>query len=470
MPGELIKKISTYTLGEFVSKGLSAILIPVYSYLLSPAQYADLALFNIVLALTSIVVGLGAGTALLRFYFTLDAAAFRTMVRSLLACLLTLGAILLGISSLQADALSQSLGGLSYLGCILPALFCGVLLGTFEQFVSALLRIREEAHAFAIMTMVSSTLKTGLIVAAVVWQTEVSSIAWATLAAIAIMSVYYLRYLGRFLGGETTLSRASLVAALGLSLPVVPHNLSHWILNLSDRYLLEHNVDAEELGLYAFAFSLTWLMAALYHALNNAFAPEYGHLVRDDAPGRDALVSTRIELHLMLTFVVFWGAYLLLSPAIMLIADSDYRASVSFVPWLVTGALCYGIYYPFANVVTVVVGRTRVLATASITGAVLQLTLNIWLIPRYGALAAATNVIVGYGVLAVGVIAYSMIKTGIRVSPRTVMQFALATAAVVAIYEATIDVPLAALVALRLTAIVVLSWPLYIWFRHRVTG
>jgi O-antigen/teichoic acid export membrane protein len=66
---QLAGQSSLYTIGEVLRSSLSFLLLPIYTRLLSPADYAILGVMSPVFSLLSITLALGMPAALLRFYF-----------------------------------------------------------------------------------------------------------------------------------------------------------------------------------------------------------------------------------------------------------------------------------------------------------------------------------------------------------------------------------------------------------------
>ncbi len=66
---QLAGQSSLYTIGEVLRSSLSFLLLPIYTRLLSPADYAILGVMSPIFALLSALMALGLPAALVRFYF-----------------------------------------------------------------------------------------------------------------------------------------------------------------------------------------------------------------------------------------------------------------------------------------------------------------------------------------------------------------------------------------------------------------
>ena len=84
----------------------------------------------------------------------------------------------------------------------------------------------------------------------------------------------------------------------------------------------------------------------------------------------------------------------------------EYAAAARFIPWIAIGVGLFGLYLVPMNAVSMIAGRTRWVWVFTLLAASINIGLNVVLIPRIGALAAAINTMVAYAVLLVGVSVY----------------------------------------------------------------
>ena len=61
--------------------------------------------------------------------------------------------------------------------------------------------------------------------------------------------------------------------SLAYSLPLAPHMLSLWALNLSDRFILERYVELEKIGVYALGYQIASALQVIAYSATNAIGP-----------------------------------------------------------------------------------------------------------------------------------------------------------------------------------------------------
>jgi O-antigen/teichoic acid export membrane protein len=179
-------------------------------------------------------------------------------------------------------------------------------------------------------------------------------------------------------------------------LPLVPSALALWLTNFSDRFFLIKLSDAHEVGLYSIGVRIASAIVLLLTAFRMAW-PAFAYSIDDD---RDA----QRTYSFVLTYVVYVCCWLalalgLLAPWIVkLITTEPFYPAQDVVAPLAFGVAAFGAY------VVVQIGTGRARQTRSnwlVTGAaaVVNVTLNLVLIPPYGRMGAAIATVVAYTLL-----------------------------------------------------------------------
>jgi O-antigen/teichoic acid export membrane protein len=213
--------------------------------------------------------------------------------------------------------------------------------------------------------------------------------------------------------------------------PLVPTALFLWITNFSDRFFLvklfgETAADGTaEAGLYSVGVRIASAMVLLLTAFRTAW-PAFAYSIRDDDEARRTYAYVLSYLTVICAWVAL--ALTLASPWLVDALSNDTFSSASRV----VGPLAFStVAYAAYIVVAIGVGRTRrTQFNWVITGvaAVVNIALNVALIPTYGMMGAAIATVVAYTVMAVGMAWWSQ-----RVYPVPYQWRRVATAALVAV-------------------------------------
>jgi len=210
----------------------------------------------------------------------------------------------------------------------------------------------------------------------------------------ASVAVYFL--LKMF--GSKDVKWSHLKAALAFGLPLIPHMLALWVMNLSDRILLASMVPMEDVGLYNIAMSLAITMVFVISSLNEAWVPRYYQLMSKEE--RDLTEVRRYsEWWLLGMGIICLGMMLFSTDIIHLLTSDAYANSSRFIPIMAYSFLVMGIYHFGVNPLFYH-KKTKWIPWVSGGAALLNILLNLILIPRLGAVGAALSTLLAQGFMA----------------------------------------------------------------------
>ncbi len=462
---QLAGQSSLYTIGEVLRSSLSFLLLPIYTRLLSPADYAILGVMSPVFALLSALMALGLPAALVRFYFDYqdDPATLRRYIGTI---------TIFGVSSGLLGSLLLTLLGPAIFGWLLPntPFHPFVLITVWNAGITVvsvlalqLFRARQQAQYFISFSLVDFGLTTVLIIVFVVaLGLGVLGSLWGQLLAAVVMAAPALWVLAR--ASKLTFSWPLLRTSLRFSLPLLPFILGTWALNVSDRIVLDGLVSREALGLYTLGYQFGILLNLIAMALNNAWQPFFYQNASDRK--NDAMIGSFITYQVALMVALALAVALLSPEVIRIIAAPAYWSAAAIVPWIAAGYVARYLYFFPVNSL-LFRKRTGWVAALTILAAALNIGLNIWLAPRFGVMAAAVNTLVAFVVLFI--MAYVV---GQRVFPvqyqwgRLLLLFGLA----LALYALSLLIPtdnLLVSIALKLALLAAL--PALLWLSGFLT-
>lgn len=176
-------------------------------------------------------------------------------------------------------------------------------------------------------------------------------------------------------------------------LPLIPHFLAAWGLNLSDRIVLNHYVSIDDLGVYTLGYQFGMLLNMIVGSVGNAWGPYYALNARK--------ADKRQEISRLITYM--WGIImaagltivLLAEPVIQMVATPSFFFAARVVPWIVVGYMLLGLGV-VPRTVLLMQDKTRYILLTTIIAVFVNLGLNLLLIPRWGIMAAAMSTFVAY--------------------------------------------------------------------------
>ena len=401
-PPSALKRLSrlslAYGTADVLAQGINLLLLPVYTSFLTPADYGALALLLLLSTFLKILFRAGLDSGFMRIHYdlkdALSKARFAGTVALFSAGLATLGfAAFWAFSPLASLALFDS-----------PEQTLWVRLVAFDLLASSfafvpltLLRIEERAALFSTYSLIRHAINTVLKVVLLTLGFGVTGALVSDAVASVVLSLCLLLELKP--RARWAFDWPPLRAALRFGLPKVPHGLLVQTLNLADRRILGAFVPRAEIGIYHMGSSFASAMKFPLSAFEPAWQPFVFDTARREQGARDiGLVATRMCL-------VFVGVALTLSLTLpdllrLVIQSPAYHSAAPVIPILVLASLFQG-FFLLSSVGISIAKEARYYPLITAASAGLNVGLNLWLVPRYGILAASWATVAGYALMAV---------------------------------------------------------------------
>ena len=183
--------------------------------------------------------------------------------------------------------------------------------------------------------------------------------------------------------------------AIPLCLPYIPHLLSMTLLNSTDRVMITKIEGSEQTALYSLAYNCGTMVTILLISLNGAFAPWLGEKINK----KEYIEVKKFSYVYILSFLFMSVGIMLLSPEVLyILGGKSYMEAIYVLAPISMGCVCQFLYTMFVNVEQFK-KKTVGMAIGSATAAVINLVLNLIFIPKYGYLAAAYTTLIGYIIL-----------------------------------------------------------------------
>jgi O-antigen/teichoic acid export membrane protein len=395
----LARHSAIYGVGGLIQRVLAVLLLPLYTRYLSDEDYGAI---EMLVALTTILFTLlraAIQNSFFRFYFDSDDPAYRTrIVRTSFWSTMVAATLALVLGLALAEPISQLLFGTDDLTNLVRAAFVGLWAAMNYEQLTALFRVEERSVSYSVASLVNVGLTIAVTVLLVVVLDEgpigviVGNFS-GTLAVWAALLAYRRYQLG------LEFDRELFRRMLAFGWPFVPSVVAISAIDFNDRFFLGKLVGRDEVGQYAIGVRMAAAIVFLLWAFRLAW-PAFAYSIRDDE-------EARRTYGYVLTYVVLVGSWAALalgltSPwLVRLLTTPEFYEGSRVVAPLAFAAVAFGAYV----VVVISVGRARRMASnVVVTGAaaLLNVVLNILLIPPFGMIGAASATVTAYVALFAG--------------------------------------------------------------------
>lgn len=380
-----------YTIGSMMTSLIGLFLLPVYTKYLNPAEYGIMSTILTLMGMIQLFLNLSLPGAVTRIYydFSNNSDEQKKYLGSIFIFILIFSTIISTILLLSHEII----GGLLFNNIpIFPYYFYLIILSWISsliEFPMALLRAKEMARTYAIINI----LKAMAIMIVTLYLLVIKGLGLNSIfiSQIIITFIFVLIiFVMERSSFKLILDFSHLRRSLDFSLPLLPHVASAWIISSSDRVILEKLVDMNDLGIYALASQVTYVLNTFYSSVNNAFLPRYIILRQE----RKEQKANRLLKILKLVVIVFGILSIPVAVyGLKLFISSEYLEVLSIVPILLLGKIMTGLYLvPVAKLYYS--RKTTAIAKSSSIAAFVNIAVSIIAIPRIGIYGAVCSTII----------------------------------------------------------------------------
>ena len=242
------------------------------------------------------------------------------------------------------------------------------------------------------------------------------------------------------------------LSLLPLLLPLLPHAISHWALQVADRFVIAGIVSKSSLGVYVLAGAFAAPVLAIFQAIYSGFMPNYARAGAE--PDRASELEPIVVLQITLVVAITLAGVILSPSAVDILSAASYHEAGKVAPWLVLGYGFVGLYFIPMSGAVLGAGRRKFAFVATLTSAVSNIVLVVLLTPAYGIVGAAIATAAAYFMLLVLISLWANARpTPVRYRWAPIMQ--TLAAAVVVYVGSAVTTPLSSEL---LTVLVRVAW------------
>jgi len=371
---------------------------PFLTYLLTRqltmAEFGAYSIFSVTISFLTVALDLG----LVHYIVTrlsgkpeaMAAKSFYTILSLFTGLLLLLGLL---VKLFGIDTLFLSFLGLPEYSRVFNAILVVIFLSLIFRIFNSYALSRKEVGFSSMMSFVNLSLWVYfLAVFILIFKRLSPAVVFVTWAAGALVSViiYIVKEKGKILDflRLKKLYFHEAKAAFMFGLPLILFQTGDWLIQVADRYIIKHYTSLETVGIYNLGYILVGFVIALANVVAIVIYPYYSSSQNRSQAMRFFNIAVKYILMLVLPALV--GLLVMRTALITLISGPAYLESASIIPWLIVFPL-FGALNILLYQTLMLHGRTRFIGLLYIIVGMLNIALNIWLVPAIGMRGAAIS-------------------------------------------------------------------------------
>lgn len=378
-----------YTIGSFFNKGIAFFTVPIFTRLLSTADYGTASTYNSWVSMVSVCIGFTLYMAIRQAFidypkqideFNSTVTIFITMVSGMILL------ICLAVGTFtDIDVMLPML-------CIIQS-YASALIEDYSMYLMMQYRYKVRT-AFMVLPNLISVIIATLVIKFLVTDRMYfgkilpTAIITAVFGVIVIVSVF--RKSRKF-------NKSLLKYGLAISVPLIAHGVALTLLAQSDRTMITMLVGAEKTGVYSVVYNFSMIATALTTALSGIWQPWYLTRLKNHTDMDFEEINNMTQVYVMFMSVVMCGVILAAPEVLKFLASKPYWEGVSIIPPIVLANLVTFVYTFYVDVEHFH-KKTKFIAFNTMVAAVSNVILNYIFIPICGYEAAAYTTIVSYAI------------------------------------------------------------------------
>jgi O-antigen/teichoic acid export membrane protein len=409
---KLASQTAIYGLPTIVGRLLNYFLTPLYTYLFSPDEFGDVTSAYAYVSFLMVLLTYGMETTLFRFSQT-EADKEKVYASSLVSLFVTSATFIL-IAIIFSNPISETL---QFVGHPEYIVWFAIILGcdAFSAIPFAKLRELGKPKRFAIIKSINIAINIGLNLFFIAFCKNVYDapesvfkpfvelvynptigIGYIFISNLFASIITLLLLIPEIKAVKWQIDWVLLKKMMSYALPLLIAGLAGMINETLDRvlipYLLPEEIAKSQNGIYGACYKIAILMTIFIQAFRFAAEPFFFKYSKEKAAKK--MYAEIMNYFVIICSILFLGTMMNIE-WIQYFVGEQYRVGLPVVPILLIANMFLGIFIN-QSIWYKLSGKTTYGATLTILGAIITISLNVWLIPTMGYMGAAWATLICY--------------------------------------------------------------------------
>lgn len=389
-----LENILVYGFGGMISKLIPFVMLPIITRLYPNSEYIGLNdLSTTFVQFAAAIAVCGMYDAMFRLFFDDDRLDAQQKVYTTALIFVAVTTVILTVlcSLFRYQIAKIYFGDEKYVYLVMITIL-GFLVSSTNQIVSAPTRIQNKRKVFLVTNTISPLISYSVAIPLIMRGYYILAMPIATIIAGVTLEVVFGFMNGKFFK-VSSFDKDKLKDLLKIGLPLMPNFIVYWIYNSSDKVMIAHLMNTSATGIYSVASRIGHISNLIYTAFAGGWLYFAYSTMNDD--DQIQMKSNMFEYLGAISFSVTVALMAIVRIGYKVLFPEEYFMGYIVTPYLFLAPLLLMLYQVIANQFTIVKKTYMNLITLS-TGAVLNIILNLTLIPILGIEGASIATLIGY--------------------------------------------------------------------------
>ena len=382
------KKAGTfYFIGNIFNKGISFLTVPVFTRILSTADYGIVTTYNSWIGILSMIVGFA-----LHMSVRMAAVDYKDKLDDFMS------SIILFVTLTSFGITAVVAGGIKLLHIdvnIVLVIICmlqAYASATIEDY-SNYLMMKYEYKARTALMILPNLISVILSVYMIKYVLE-SDLYMGRIIPTAVVTIFFglVTVCITLKKGKFRINKEYIKYAMAISAPLILHGIALNILSQSDRIMITSLAGAAQTGIYSLIYNFSMIATVITTTLEGIWVPWFINKLKLNS--RDEINMVAKDYINLMTYAMV--ALILVAPEVVkILANESYWEGISIIPPVVLANYVIFAYSLYVNIEHYY-KKTPYITVNTIIAAASNIVSNFIFIPKYGYVAAAYTTLASY--------------------------------------------------------------------------
>lgn len=373
--------------GNLFNKGVAFLTIPIYTRILSSADYGIINTYSSIVAIASIVLGMtftnGIRAAFTKYEEDIDDFMSSITFFSILYAL-TLSTLIVTIMTL----LNSQVNIILAIICLMQG-FASAMIGNYSMY----LMMKFNYKLRTLLLILPNLITTIISVCVIYFLLDENKYLGKIIPSFMVLLIFAILIVIRiFMKSKVIKVKEYWLFALKVSVPIIAHGLALNVLSQSDRIMITSLASSSQTGIYSLIYNFSMISMVISLSLDGVWVPWFIEKLKSDL---HETINNKVKIIINIMTLSTFSILFVAPEVLKVLAPSEFWEGKTIVPFVVISSYIIFIYTLFVNIEHYHL-KTRRIALNTIVAAFVNLILNYIFIPEYGYFAAAVTTLFSY--------------------------------------------------------------------------